>query len=277
MTKDNSAQIVDKAREMGATMVGIASVERLKKSPSHEILCKYGTKLDGVYSFSEVEDLNEIEWPEKAKSALVIAISHPQNKPELDWSDASGNTPGNRLLQRINQELSAWIEEAFGVKTNKMPYWVEEGGIYLKDTAVLGGLGCIGKNNILITPDLGPRVRLRAMLLEAELTPTGPIDFDPCHNCEEFCRSACPQQAFDKIVHSPVETGISALPGRDGFYSRAICSLRMGNDVQESGILVDENFLSEKYQTNVETGLVSQTRENIKWCRQCELACPVGI
>ncbi len=277
MTSDTGAQIIEKAKEMGAATAGIASVELLKKSPSHEILGKFGTKIDGVHSFGGVEDdFNEINWPAKSKSALVIAFSHPQDKPELDWSYASGNTPGNRLLQGINRELSAWIEETLGIKTHKMLYWVEEGGIYLKDAAVLGGLGCIGRNNILITPELGPRVRLRAMLLEDELTPTGPITFNPCDSCEEFCRKACPQNAFDRIVLSSVETGMYTLPGRDGCFSRAKCSIQMGSDVEDSEIAVDEGFLSELYSSGVETEGMSQAKERIKWCRRCELSCPVG-
>ena len=187
MTPDTGVQIIEKAKEIGVTLAGIASVEFLKESPSHRILSKFGTEIDGVYSFDQTKDLHGIKWPANARSALVIALSHPQDKPELDWSFASGDTQGNRFLVRISRELSAWIEGTLGIKTHRMPYWVEEGGIYLKDTAVLAGLGCIGRNNILITPELGPRVRLRAMLLEAELTPTDPIDFDPCDNCEEFC------------------------------------------------------------------------------------------
>ena len=157
MTSDRGAQIIEKAKEMGAAIAGIASVELLKKSPSHEILGKFGTKINGVHAFEGmIEGFNEIKWPAKVKSALVIAFSHPKDKPELDWTYASGNTPGNRILQRINRELAAWIGEALGIKTHRMPYWVEKGGIYLKDTAVLGGLGCIGRNNMLITPELGP-------------------------------------------------------------------------------------------------------------------------
>ncbi len=276
MTPDRGAQIIEKAKEIGATMAGIASVELLKKSPSHEILGKFGTKIDGAHSLAKIEDFGEIKWPAKAKSALIIAVSHPQDEPALDWSFAAGNTPGNRLLQRINRELSAWIEELLSIKTHQMPYWVEEGGIYLKDAAVLGGLGCIGRNNLFITPEFGPRVRLRAMLLEDELTPTGPVTFDPCDGCEEFCRKACPQNAYEKIILSPNETGVYVLPGRDGCFSRAKCNIQMALDVKDAGVAVERRLLSEKDLSSMETEGISQTEKRIKWCRQCELACPVG-
>jgi epoxyqueuosine reductase len=277
MTPDPGAQIIGKAKELGAAVAGIAGIELLKKSPSHEILGKFGTKIDGVQSFEGmIEGFNEVKWPARVKSALVIGVSHPQDEPELDWTQGSGNTPGNRILQRINRELAAWIGEALGIKTHRMPYWVEKGGIYLKDTAVLGGLGCIGRNNMLITPELGPRVRLRGMLLEGELTPTGPIAFDPCDGCEEFCRRACPQNAFDRIVLSPVETGMHTLPGRDGRFSRAKCYIQMDKDVEDSHMAVAEGFLSGLDKSALVTGRISLTEKRIKWCRRCELACPVG-
>jgi len=277
MTSDRGAQIIEKAKELGAAMAGIANVELLKNSPSHEMLGKFGTKIDGVQSFEGmIAGFDEIKWPGKVKSALVIAISHPKDKPELDWTYGSGNTPGNRILQRINGELAAWIEETLHIRTHEMPYWVEKGGIYLKDTAVLAGLGCIGRNNLLVTPELGPRVRLRGMLLEAELTPTGPITFDPCDGCEEFCRKACPQKAFDRIVHSSVETGMDTLPGREGCFSRAQCSIQMDKDVEDSDMAVGKGFLSGLDQSGAEAGTMSQTEGRIKWCRRCELACPVG-
>jgi epoxyqueuosine reductase len=278
MTSDRSAQIIGKAKELGAAIAGIASVELLQESPSHEILGKFGTKIDGVHSFEGmIEGFSEIKWPAKARSAVVIGVSHPQDEPELDWTHGSGNTPGNRILQKINRELAAWIDEGLGIKTHRMPYWVEKGGIYLKDTAVLGGLGCIGRNNMLVTPELGPRVRLRGMLVEDELTPTGPVTFDPCDGCEEYCRKACPQNAFDRIALSPVETGMYTLPGRDACFSRAKCYIQMDKDVEGSDMAVAKGFLSGLDKSALVTAGVSQTEKRIKWCRRCELACPVGI
>jgi epoxyqueuosine reductase len=115
------------------------------------------------------------------------------------------------------------------------------------------------------------------MLLEDELTPTGPITFDPCEGCEELCRKACPQDAFRRAVFSSVETGMNALPGREGFYSRSRCNIQMGKDFDDAAITVDEGFMSELHQSSVEIEQIPQLEEGIKWCRRCELACPVGL
>jgi len=268
---DIGSQIIEKAREMGATLAGIASVETLKKSPSNKMLQNVGTLIDGVYPLPNAEGFQGINWPEAVTSALVIALSHPEDRPELDWFDAKGGTPGNRTLVRINREMSEWIEKTFGIKTHKMKYQIEDNGIHLKDAAVLAGLGCLGRNNILITKEFGPRVRLRGMLLEAELTPTGPVSFDPCDGCEEYCRQACPQNAFEKRVHSSAEVGVADLPGRDGNYSRSRCMIQMMQDTVDSGAEITDESMS-----FVDTEEESKPDKLIKWCRLCEFSCPVG-
>lgn len=287
MAADAGAAIVQKALELGAATAGIASVELLKQSPSHQLLARFGTQIDGEYSYGEEHDRTHADWPADARSALVIAVSHPRVEPELDWSCETGQTPGNRRLVVVAQQLSAWAEQSLGVRARPMPYHVENGGVYVKDAAVLAGLGCLGRNNIVVSPQHGPRIRLRALLLEAELAPTGPVAFDPCRGCNEPCRAACPEQAFATAVLTPAEAGIDALPGRDGSFSRSRCGLQWDRDMDESGLADYDSFDAE---TDLETDFGGSTLEavpqagraddggegRIKWCRRCELACPVG-
>jgi len=141
---------------LGAAIAGVASVESLRESPSHRIYPKIGMNLE-VHWRDARDDVkpDEVAWPANAVSAVVIGVAHNADEPELDWWDGKG-TPGNRILVRINKKLSEWIENTFSVKTYKLPYLVEKGGIFLKDAAVMAGLGCIGKNNLVITPGYGP-------------------------------------------------------------------------------------------------------------------------
>lgn len=262
MSADQTSAILEKSKEMGATMAGIASVEILKKSPSHQIL--------NMKTGLEIKSFAGINWPPDARSALVIALSHPEDKPELDWWDTN-SSEGNTILIKICRELSEWIHKELKIKTYLMPYSVERGGIYLKDASVLAGLGCIGKNNLLITPEFGPRIRLRGILLTEELTQTGPVAFDPCEGCQEFCRKACPQNAFAEKTLSSLETGLNELPGRDGFFSRERCMVQMRKDMEESDIDFNRGvqFISD-------TEDMSTTEKLVKYCRKCEFACPVG-
>ena len=64
-----------------------------------------------------------------------------------------------------------------------------------KMIAHIAGLGWIGKNCLLVTPEHGPRLRLISVLTEAPLdTVNNPLE-ERCGKCTE-CVKACPVQAF---------------------------------------------------------------------------------
>ena len=58
------------------------------------------------------------------------------------------------------------------------------------------GLGCQGKNTLLITPTHGPRIRLISVLTTAELEIDEPYKNDLCGDCEK-CVIACPTKALE--------------------------------------------------------------------------------
>lgn len=262
--KDVNARIIEKALNLGASVAGIADFEAVKNSPSH-------FALDKLDSFDRVKPMDpgdapagQTARPDDAGSAIVVGVEHPEAKPELDWwqHGLRGGTPGNRFLMDIISRLSNWLEKETRSKTDKLPYHVEKGGIFLKDAAVMAGLGCIGKNNLFITPDYGPRVRLRAILLDAELPGAGAIEFDPCKGCDMPCRTVCPQAAFQKKIYRKAELGLEELPGRSGVYSRQLCNGQMEIDINNS-----ETFKAIDH---------NGPGKLIKYCRLCEFACPVG-
>jgi len=66
---------------------------------------------------------------------------------------------------------------------------------YLKFFASKAGLGCLGKNRLVITPQFGPRIRLWGVLTDAVLEPDEAFTEDLCINCSK-CLTACPVQAL---------------------------------------------------------------------------------
>lgn len=258
-----SIQIIEKAKTLGACAAGIADVEALKQSPSHLIYPQIG----GYKSFLNDEvprDAGEVLWPQFARSAVVVAVEHPEDKPELDWwqKGLQGGTPGNQILITIISRLIDWLKKETNCEAQGLPYYIVKGGIFLKDAAAMAGMGCIGKNNMLVTPEYGPRVRLRAALLDLKLPATGISDFDPCVKCDMPCRKFCPQNAFQKKIQIENPLGVNQLPARTGVYSRPLCKNQMTLDRIKAGEPLDDSQ--------------DLTDMPVKCCRLCETSCPVG-
>ncbi len=258
-----SREIIYKSLDFGASLAGIANIEDLKLSPSHVIADKL--PLFGGVGTKEVEEKKhgQVRWVDSAYSAVVIALEHPKERPELDWwvKGLQGGTIGNLKLISILSKLGNWLEKEKGIQSIKPAYHIEHGAVYMKDAAVLAGLGCIGKNNMLVTPQFGSRVRLRVMMIDVNIPSIGKIDFDPCSGCKEYCTKVCPQLAFDKQIYSPEEFGQNELPGRTGFYNRIQCNIQMENDIlngTESVVNIDGSSI---------------TGKEVRYCRLCEFAC----
>lgn len=259
-----SSAILKKAKQFGVHLGGFANVDDLKVAPSY-IFAPQLQALDNVLGTLEGEmELNpgEVKWPEGAKTVLVVAVEHPEDKPELDWWYGQRSPSGNKLLINAVRSLCEWIPSNFDIDVFHFPYFIEQGGIFLKDAAVIAGLGCIGRNNMLVTPEFGPRVRLRAMALSVPIPSTGPSGFDPCVQCEDICRKACPQHAFDEPIYSPETCNQAILPGRDGRYSRPTCHIQIRKDSHEAEEQVPAGFF--------------KPVKVLKFCRNCEWSCPVG-
>jgi epoxyqueuosine reductase len=278
-------RIVEKARSLGASVVGVADVEPLKASPSHRISPKIGIDLKVRWRDAPDDVVPAVvDWPAEAVSAVVIGVSHPADQPELDWYDGKG-TPGNRILIKIVRELSDWLGDTFSVKSYRPSYFVESGGVFMKDAAVLAGLGSVGRNNHVITPEYGPRIRWRVLLLDHAVQATGPLEYDPCDGCDEPCRRACPVGAFDETVYDASALGQAQLPGIDGTYDRITCNTKMAQDVEDAaGALATSEAERKELAATMnafEAAVMAlptagEARHGVKYCRRCELSCPVA-
>jgi epoxyqueuosine reductase len=227
-------EIIKLAKLYGATMAGIARIEDLKSTRSYEIYPN-----DPYYAGFEAFS----KWSADTRSILVFGVEHNKKYPELDWWDPkSGDSPGHQILKDVQTKIKICLLERFGVNSISLPNKIGNAGIFLKDSSALAGIGIIGKNNLLLTPTYGPRVRLRATSLDVELEPTNPLEFDPCSRCDRICFRACPQNAF-----------------RDGTYERKYCQIQMQID-----------------EANERTICGDPETKHVRYCRACELSCPVG-
>ena len=230
--------LIAEAEKRDEFRAGIAPVDDVLCGPSYKTTAKESWKSDHTEKITT--------WLPKAHTLLVLAMHHPEYDPLLDWFDR-GNTAGNRRMASISEALGDWLFRTHGVRAQALPYHVEKGGVYLKDAAVFAGLGVVGKNNLLLDRKWGPRVRLRAVLIQSHLPSSGPLEnFDPCRLCSRPCLEACPENALAR-----------------GKYNRPDCMRRLESDRAHP---IDSG------QRNSEGSPILVT----DWCRRCEFACPVG-
>jgi epoxyqueuosine reductase QueG len=101
----------------------------------------------------------------------------------------------NNLLDSTAFKIASLIEtmryRALSIAASQVIDWQNQRGhLSHKKVAVGGGLGWLGRNNLLVTREFGARVRLVTILTDLPLIPDTPIG-DGCGDCRA-CIPSCP-------------------------------------------------------------------------------------
>lgn len=141
----------------------------------------------------------------ECESILVLAAPYADPK-SADASDEPVSGPSGRVaayawgddyhnvfIPRL-QRLIAFIEEQVG---HSIPnrYYTDTGPLLERELAQRAGLGWIGKNTCLISPQHGSYFLLAEILLGIELEPDHPLTTDHCGTCTR-CIEACPTECI---------------------------------------------------------------------------------
>lgn len=173
-------ELEQKAREMGADLVGVADLTSLRD---------YETAPPGL-----LEGFTRgISVGVKLTDRVIDDL--PDSRPL--YAHQYGEV--NDLLNRISFRLARFIEEEnHRVQPLPASKIVDQGHwrsfISHKAVARAAGLGWIGKSLLLINPEYGPRVRWATVLTDLDLEPGKPVE-NKCGACTE-CIEACIVDAF---------------------------------------------------------------------------------
>ena len=162
-------QLQDYAIELGISQIGF-------------------TKVNPDYIFKNFEIL----YP----NAMILTMNMEKN--------AMKHTPSTAATEEIWRTYSQ-----LGITVNKLAKFLREKGINCHASPAIGGdintvpvaeeagLGAVGKNGLLITPEFGPSQRIAAVFIDAEGLPTQSVrdnehlwvkDFcETCNNCVHKC------------------------------------------------------------------------------------------
>jgi epoxyqueuosine reductase len=209
LTKEIKATIL----ELGADIVGVAPVERLKNAPKGNRPVDYMPDAKNVISFgSHLADGILDVWGEYSQPGKTIS-------PYLFYGYGLVNLELGRIANVVAKRL-----EYQGYKSLMFPptwpissyRWLglregdERADFSHRHAAVAAGLGELGFNGLVLTPNFGPRVRFNSVITNAPLVPSpmyeGPALCQP-ERCDYLCVKVCPAQALHLDKTREVDIG----------------------------------------------------------------------
>jgi len=148
------------------------------------------------YGISNISKIKP--WGKKYKSAITLMLNIKPGIKKHDGVMMDRVFHSYSLKMRnITDEFSAFLTN--NKVQNKVIHFKQNLRLMTpfshKKAAVLSGLGWIGKNALLVTPEFGPRVRLATVLVGAKLPAGKPVTKSKCGDCE-ICVVSCPVKAI---------------------------------------------------------------------------------
>jgi epoxyqueuosine reductase len=221
------SQLSDSARAWGADYFGVADL-----TPARDTILEQGGLSIAAYPRSisiGIALLHPIVNPLFPRPERAAAVSYRSHGYDII------NARLDHIISRLSSVLQRSGHSAYPVAASKR---VDDericGQFSHKLGAHLAGLGWIGKNCLLITPDMGPRVRWATVLTTAPVKPTGGPLETRCGQCRE-CVDICPIKAFTGQPFRPQEPRAARFDAGkcDGYFSKmrekdaetAVCGL----------------------------------------------------
>jgi len=216
----------------GANVVGFSNVERFDGAPKghhpRDFLC--GAR--SVITFGVALLHQAVYWEEHLVNSEFVPPEHRKKVLQYYLYDRIGYSMVNDLLDRLALRVSNFLENRsylslFFPATYDNATWKsikalipsKYGLFSQRHAAVRAGLGEFGLNNVVVTPQYGPRIRFNSVITEAELTPSPLLEEKVClgEDCS-ICVQSCPgaislRPDFDPEAvwyNTPARTSIAA-------------------------------------------------------------------
>ncbi len=182
---------------------------------------------------------------EKLEGCLsVIVLGTPFPRESLEVSKSAYTDIRNAMVtkmtdaaKKVTKRIKALGYQAKSISSLGGEYIDGKfyGHISLKHAAELAGLGIIGRNYLLTSPQYGNLLWFSAVLTDAELTPDKREPYNICANCNK-CVEACPSGALnDPASFAGKDCGktcwktVNNRRELDCYLCRLVCPYRLGD------------------------------------------------
>jgi epoxyqueuosine reductase QueG len=265
---DLAAEVKARARELGADLVGIAAGAALDAHPPDPARPQTPSRIT----------------PPDSRSVIVLARRLPVGLGRLTGHDDRHKQYSTELvlsdLEEIELELVYFLEDRGFPAITVPPVHHDprhydragdtRGPLSLPHAAVEAGLGTLGLNLMLLTPEFGPRVLLGAVLTGAPLAPDRPLG-PPLYLGEACgrCLLACPADAIEQWRLDKARCAPLASPYGFAYLMDHVGRLVQAPPEAVGGLLQSrESFMAWQ---SILRGVGVYSR-----CTRCVDVCPVG-
>lgn len=193
------AKILARAEELGFERVAIMPATRLAHADQYLEWLREGRHGEMHY-LDRYHDLrsNPAVMEEGTKSVVVLLKNYYHDVDKLAGGlriarYALGDDYHDILWDRM-RELAAYIHAESGAEVATRPA-TDSAPILERDLAEMAGLGWVGKNAMLINPEIGSFTFIAEILVDLDLEPTEHAVPDRCGSCSR-CIDACPTNAI---------------------------------------------------------------------------------
>ncbi len=197
-----TAQLRQQAQQLGFTQIAFAQARELTQEAKRleQWLNKgYHGKMQYMENHFD-KRIDPRKLVEGAKSVVSLLFNYYPQDTQSDPQApklaryAYGKDYHFVLKDKLRQ-LLAWIETQVGCAVNGRCF-VDSAPVLERDWAKHSGLGWIGKNTLLLSPQKGSYFFLAELILDLEFVYDNPIK-DYCGTCRR-CIEACPTDAIDE-------------------------------------------------------------------------------
>ncbi len=245
-------EIKQKAFQLGFDLVGITDASPLDndqfKSLADWLAFGYAGRMDYMRDNLD-KRTNPVKFLKSARSIICLGLNY--NPPSCDGAPQDDAAPMGAVanyaryedyhpfikkqLRKLTDFISSIAGTGFGFRI-----CVDSAPLAERTLAARAGLGFIGKNRMLINPQLGPQLFLAEIVTSLKLQPDEPINTG-CSNCNK-CLNACPTGAL--------------MP--DGSFDANKCI----------------SYLTIEYKDQFPVDLAAKIGARLFGCDECVLACP---